>query len=254
MGLTIHYEVRVAKCDAAKAKALVRSMQRKARELARERKVEKVLPATSDLVELKRWAPLWLTRPDPSDPNTIRGIEVAPIEGRIFPVLIGKGCEPLWLGLCRYPATVRHEDHDVATGLGRGWRFRSACKTQYASLQGWEHFHRCHTTIVGLLHAWTELGATVRIVDEGGWWPRRSDANLRRKLDEMNGIMAGLAGAMKDASDDDRGPRIASPIFAHPNFEHLEADGAARHSHKIAEAARIVSAINRGGSKGSTPA
>lgn len=242
MGLTIHYDVRVADCDRAKARTLVQAMHRHAWALARKGKVQEVYSPTSERAELKRWAPLWLSRPDPSDPHTVRGIEVPPLEGRLFPVAIGEDCEPLWLGLCRYPATVTLDGRAIATRLGRGWHFRSACKTQYASLHGWEHFHRCHTAVIALIRAWTEHDAAVRIVDEGGWWPRRSDAILRRKLDEMNGIVAGLAGAMKDASDDKGGRPIASPIFAHPQFERLEAEGVARHRENIAGAVKIISA------------
>ena len=38
--------------------------------------------------------------------------------------------------------------------------------------------------------------------------------------------MASAAGALKDLSEAQGGPAVESPIFAHPQFEHLEAQGA----------------------------
>ena len=68
------------------------------------------------------------------------------------------------------------------------------------------------------------MGLTVEINDEGEYWPGRDEAALRLNVGQMNGAIAGAAGAMKDAAGDDS---IQSPIFAHPQFEHLEAEGAA---------------------------
>jgi hypothetical protein len=54
-------------------------------------------------------------------------------------------------------------------------------------------------------------------------------AALRRTLDEMNGVVAAAAGAMRDLdAAKGRPSQVQSPIFAHPQFEHLEAEGAQR--------------------------
>jgi hypothetical protein len=45
-----------------------------------------------------------------------------------------------------------------------------------------------------------------------------------RNLDRMNGLIAATAGALKDATETP--DAIQSPIFAHKNFERLEAQGA----------------------------
>jgi hypothetical protein len=110
-----------------------------------------------------------------------------------------------------------------------GWRFEGFTKTQYASLHGWEHFLRCHTAVVDLLAGAAQLGLTVTINDEGGYWPGRSLIALRAELDEMNGLVAAAAGALKDSYDSraDESP-VQSPIFAHQQFEQLEAEGASR--------------------------
>ena len=56
----------------------------------------------------------------------------------------------------------------------------------------------------------------------------------------MNGIVAGLAGALKDAAEDDGGPPVQSPIFAHPQFERLEAEGVERVGEHVAQAIKAV--------------
>jgi hypothetical protein len=87
-----------------------------------------------------------------------------------------------------------------------------------------------------------DLGIRVRITDEGGWWPKRSDAALRRALEENNQVGAAIGGALKDQSGDGE-PRIASPIFAHPDFERLEAEGIAGHSTAVKIAAREIAKL-----------
>lgn len=164
-------------------------------------------------------------------------VDVPPQTGHIFSVTLGEDCEPLLLGLCRYPATVRHRGRDLATQVGAGWRLRYFCKTQYASLHGWEHFLRCHRTVIELLNLWRTLGVQVRISDEGGYWPRRSVTTLRRNLDEMNGIVAAASGALKDAGGEGS---VESPIFLHPQFERLEAEGGRQHGRYVTQAAAMI--------------
>ena len=82
--------------------------------------------------------------------------------------------------------------------------------------------------MIDLLAGARKSGLTVEIEDEGDYWPGRDEAALRRNLDEMNGVVAAAAGALKDMAADSPGPAVESPIFAHPQFEHLEAQGASR--------------------------
>jgi hypothetical protein len=155
----------------------------------------------------------------------------------------GADCEWVWLGLCRYPATITVGGKKRATGLGSRWQFAHSTKTQYASLRGWENFVRCHVGAIDLLGEWRGLGGSVKITDEGGYWPRRNLATLRRNLDRLNGIVAAVAGAVKDASEGEGAGPVQSPIFAHPQFERLEAEGAARAGAKIAKAAKIITSL-----------
>jgi hypothetical protein len=230
MGLTVHFKLAaVADGSAAQAKRLVESMRRVALRFQREGLVDKVLPITSDTKALRRFGRDWLILPVPGEKNTSTGVEVCPTQGFLFGVDVGEDCEPLWLGLCRYPETISHQDRKLPTKAGAGWRLAGFSKTQYASLHGGEHFLRCHLAVVNLLAALRTPGLSVKISDEGDYWPRRSVTALRRNLDQMNGLVAAAAGALKDFDEAAHGQsRVQSPIFAHKHFERLEAEGAAR--------------------------
>jgi hypothetical protein len=249
VGLTLHYKAHLPHATPAQARAVVVALHRHAVALAKHGKVNRVHGISRRAEDLDRFAVRYLTVPHPDDPDAVTGVSIAPIEGSIFPVVLGQGCEPLWLGLCRYPATVARGEGSLRTRLGGGWRMHCSCKTQHAGRHGWEHFHRCHTTAIGLIREFAALGVAVRIVDEGGWWPRRSDTTLRRTLAEHDGLLAALAGALKDAADETGAPitSVASPIFAHPQFERLEAEGASRLGEQIAEAVRRVTKETRPG-------
>ena len=52
-------------------------------------------------------------------------------------------------------------------------------------------------------------------------------------------MIASFAGALKDAAGDGAGS-IKAPIFNHPQFEQLEAQGMATHGRKIAQAVTAV--------------
>jgi len=227
MGLTVHFKLAAsASVDAAHVKKLVVSLRRAALRFERESLVDEVLPITSDAKTLQRFAGDWLMLPVPGMENTSTGVEVLPTAGFIFRVHVGADCEPLWLGLCQYPLTVRFQGRELRTKKGAGWRLAGFSKTQYASLHGWEHFQRCHCAVVDLLAACRTPGLRVNISDEGDYWPRRSLARLRENLDHLNGLVAATAGVLKDADETAAG--VQSPIFAHQNFERLEAEGAKR--------------------------
>ena len=243
MGLTIHYKLKApADTSAKEAQRLVLAARAIAVRSELEGMVQHVGALSADARLLKRFATEYLSLPVPGEPNTFNGLEVAPLEGWLFVVNVGRDCEPLRVGLCRYPGTVRFRGRELRTKLGDGWRFWGFTKTQHASLHGWEHFLRCHRAVIDLLVALRPLGFRVRITDEGDYWPRRSITALRHNVGHMNALVAGMAGAMKDAGD---GKSIESPIFAHKDFERLEAEGEARAGEAVRQASSEISKLLR---------
>ena len=230
MGLTVHFKLAATAVGAeAEAKKLVESMRRVAGRFYIEGLVDRVGPITADTKVLRQFARDWLILPVPGLENTSTGVEVSPTAGFLFSVDVGEDCEPLWLGLCEYPLTVRFQGRELRIKNAAGWRLAGFSKTQYASLHGSEHFQRCHCAVVNLLAACRTPELRVEISDEGDYWPTRSLARLRENLDQMNGLVAAAAGALKDGCETAAGEsRVQSPIFAHKYFERLEAEGARR--------------------------
>lgn len=244
MGLTVHYQLSALQLDTAAARRVVN--QGFALAMRRERAGEfRRVSAVREDVAGHPLARQWVTYPIPGTKNSFSGLEVRPTEGFLFSVNVGEDCEPLTLGLCRFPESVTHQGARVPTKLGGGWRFAGFSKTQYASLHGWEHFLRCHRAVVETLAEWRALGVRVKISDEGEYWPRRSVPKLRRNVDNMNGLVAAMAGAIKDG-DHGEGAQVESPIFAHKDFERLEAEGAEKAGAMIQEARQeIVRPVRR---------
>lgn len=238
MGLTIHTTLTLPRnVTDDEARALVESVHAAATQLVAERGLEKIFPVdlATELPFVSRWVMVEL------DEHTGTGVEIPILAGWGFLVLVGKDCEPAIFGLCRHPATVKDsEGRTHQTKLGTGWSFQTACKTQYASAHGWAHFEKCHRAVIDLALLWEAAGVGVEIMDEGDYWPGRNPDALRKKLATYNGIVAGLAGAMKDAAEDDGGPSIQSPIFEHPEFERLEAEGVAEHEKTFKEVRKVI--------------
>jgi hypothetical protein len=240
MGLTINFQIIAAESTTSmRAKEIVASWHSLALGFKREGFVDQVLPVATDVETLHQFACDWLIVPVPDEENTSTGVEILPTEGSIFMIGVGKGCEPLRLGLCRYPETVRYEGKKLPTDKPGRWRVSGFCKTQYASVHGWEHFKRCHCAVVHLLAACQMPDLRVEIMDEGDYWPARSVSKLRENVDRMNGLVAATAGALKDAIE--KPGAVQSPIFQHKNFERLEAQGAPH----VAEAVEALRAALR---------
>jgi hypothetical protein len=53
----------------------------------------------------------------------------------------------------------------------------------------------------------------VEVTDEGEFWQTRSEEKLRKKLQQYDGLVAAVGGMLKDASADDSGWLVVSPIF-----------------------------------------
>jgi hypothetical protein len=213
MGLTLHYELHSRVRTAARAKRLVEQL----REAACDLPFDEVGPlATWQAAAGEReefpggmWQATQFTRHGES------WRELYPTRLFAFRVEPAAGSESAEFGLARYPRRA-------------GWSWKSFCKTQYASSAehgGLANFLRCHVGLVKLLDAGASLGLHVKVHDEGEFWERRDVQALASEIGRWNELIAGFGGHLKDALGHGR---VESPIFQFPDFEHLEANDAAR--------------------------
>jgi hypothetical protein len=135
-----------------------------------------------------------------------------------FAVAVGADSEPATFGLAWLPP--RDEHFNTLYHEPPVWRWHCACKTQFASNHGDEHFLHCHTTLIALLDKAVELGFQVEVSDEGDYWETRDVSDLLAQVHLMSRIIARMAGAMHDAIGHEH--KVDSPIFDRRDFEHLE--------------------------------
>jgi len=219
MGLTIHYKLSVEKKLTV---AVVRELAERTARFAQKNgcaEVSDILRADGNM----EYAPLFVSvgRPEAGCFG-----HVPPTRGWLVEVWPGEGCESATFGLCQYPRRIPYRAGSVATGFAGGWRLQGFCKTQYAGEHGWEHFLKRHRQIISLLDFWRDLGVTVEVTDEGGYWETRSEEKLRAALHQYNGLVAAVGGMLKDQPlDSGKKLAVESPIFDYANFERLEHEG-----------------------------
>ena len=223
MGLTIYYKLSVAENLSS---AVVRELVQRARLYALRigcKEASDMMPASAEPIFSRLFVQAG------REEDACFG-HVPAKRGWLVEVWPGEGCESAHIGLCQYPRRaeflLKGRRGFEATEYQGGWMFRGSCKTQYASEHGTEHFVRCHRMIASTLDFWQQLGATVEVSDEGEYWETRSEAKLRAIVGRYNGLVAALAGAVKDAAGETGdGQVVESPIFARKDFERLEANG-----------------------------
>ena len=237
MGLTIHYNLCSGVRNPQQAHDLVARLRSRALDLPMER-VDDILELSGAACEYQRYdrehPNRWLliqAGKHVDDPHRQGySYSVSPSHLIAFSTWPGQGCEEANFGLCRYPAVIevvdplhRGQRRTIRTRLG-GWRWSSFCKTQYASnpdCGGVANFLRCHLSVIRMLDHAKQLGILQGVSDEGEFWEKRNVESLAREVGQWNGMIASLAGQLKDLL----GPNLAAPITEYPDFEHLEAKG-----------------------------
>lgn len=139
----------------------------------------------------------------------------------VFLVAPGRRCEPAVFGFIAPGSRAKYEDSEDDLSPGE-WFWSGACKTQYASVISNDHLIKCHVGLVRVLEFAASLGIGVSVEDETGYWEHRSTAKLIAAVDDMNRIIARLAGALSDRMGEQHD--LQAPIFEHSEFEHLEMD------------------------------
>ncbi len=166
-----------------------------------------------------------------------RWIDIPPKHVMAFSITPAEGSETAVFGLAAHASVVefshREETHFIETGLAGIYSWTQACKTQYAGLQqygGVDNFLKAHLSLVTLLDHIAKLPVSLQVSDDSGYWEHRDESQLRKQLASWNGLVAALAGQLKDKLGTDENTGIQSPILTAPDFEHLEAKGLAEWS------------------------
>ena len=174
-------------------------------------------------------------RPVQEDEQWTTSFDVIPETIVAFSTWPGEGCEEANLGLRVMPARLRvHTDRGEPYWLStatrnRGWTWKSFCKTEYANnpkAGGVKNFLRCHLSVIAALDSARDLGFSVEVNDEGGFWDKRSVQSLAQEVGVWDCDLAAMFGAIKDGMGGDKDVRLVGEIAKRPDFEHLEAAGA----------------------------
>lgn len=232
MGLTIHYEFRLNTLLLKDVRKVLKELREHALTLPF-KEVSEIVEFTDDECDhdfhgdngnkyrwLKVQSQQYVTEGSVSH-------DILPKHIIAFSTWPGEGCEEANFGLCLYPETIERKERKITTNIGRGFYWKSFCKTQYASSSdcgGMRNFLRSHLAIIGLLDHADAIGILDSVTDEGGYWEKRDLKALGNEIGAWNEFIAGFGGRLKDTlSKNGKGLTIESEIAKYANFEHLEA-------------------------------
>jgi hypothetical protein len=245
MGLTIHYHLKHAG-DEKSARTLIGQLYSAAQDLP--------FKELQDIVDLQgeackfdnyekesplRWLLIQAEATLTLDEHSWLG--VPPTRIIAFETWPGEGCEAANFGLCQYPATIEQQGKRIRTKMN-GWRWRSFCKTQYASdpaCGGIENFLRCHLLVVALLDRAKALGCLDSVSDESHFWDNRDVMALVPEIESWNSLIAAFAGQLKDVVGDG----VVAPITQYSNFEQLELAGQNQLTPQTAQLAKLIQQV-----------
>jgi hypothetical protein len=230
MGLTIHYELRLA---GGTTEEVALQMLERLRAHADTLGVRVVTPvfqftgAELDGDDMEHGSVEWLLHLHSSgvrrgrDGTAEEIAEPSRLAAAGFVMSIGEGSEPGSFGLVR-PLLTQRPTNVERTDEWLDWLWLCFCKTQYASAVSDEHFLECHLRVINMLDEAKRIGFGVTVHDEGLYWETRSTQRLLSELQKMNRIVAHFAGALYDAISPERS--VEAAIFEHPDFERLETE------------------------------
>jgi hypothetical protein len=176
-------------------------------------------------------------------------VHIPALHALFFNVRI-EGAECASIGLASHPPVVLHREDVIKRNRdgseserlrGKGdpvefptrrrgyYSWHSSCKTQYAGnpkFGGEANFLKAHLSLVELLDQIRAAGVRVRVRDDSGYAKHRNVDRLLKSLRDWDAIVANFVGKIGVALGGQAGP-LHAPIWDRPDFEHLEAKGAA---------------------------
>ena len=106
MGLTIHFKMRAPQgTDASRAEGIMTQLRKRASYEWIEGRVDGA-PRLGRDAQALRLGRTFRSYPVPDRPHSHYEAELVPVEGFVLAVEVGQDCEPLCLGLARYPEAV----------------------------------------------------------------------------------------------------------------------------------------------------
>lgn len=243
MGLSVCYDLR-ARLEPDQARQIVDALHQAALQLP-----------FQEVHEITEWSPRRMDPPEADDEDirllcllgTQYGckrradgqelwISIPPRHVISFGIDVARGAETAQFGLATHPAVIEREiagrSEWIETGLAGIYSWTQSCKTQYAGLRqfgGAKNFLQAHMALIALLDRARDLGLQVEVHDDSGYWWNRNPDELMQQLRAWNGLVAALAGQIRDRLGAGS-HRIQAPILSAPDFEHLEAEGLAQWS------------------------
>ena len=125
MGVTIHFKLHLPLRPGLRAGEILNQLRRRALRYRTDGRVDAVLPVRTDDQTLRHGRTLRFF-PSPGQSRWSGEVELVPRMGFVLPVMVGKDCEPLWPGLCRYPLMMLAAGRRRRTKLG-GWQWEGFC-------------------------------------------------------------------------------------------------------------------------------
>lgn len=222
MGLTIYYRLKAPKrCDPGE---VIEKLRQAALDLPVAEVSDRVFHLVGQACSYQnvgqnhplRWALVQAQDSvEDTEPGTSRRVwvSVAPVELYVFSVWPGEECEEANFGLARYPDQIKCRGRVLQVPDSGVWRWRSFCKTQYASNVSIEHFVRCHVSVCCLLREAEKLGILEAVHDEGRFWHTWDIDTLVREVGQWNAFIAGMVRGLEGSGLD-----FTAPIMRNPEY------------------------------------
>ena len=147
--------------------------------------------------------------------QTGAAVKVIPLRGFWYRIQLAHSTDSAIIGLCRFPAIVRINGHDVSSGMGQGWHFQSSCRTQNPTQREFQGFRKRHAGLLDLLRTIQTLGIETEVEDDGSYWATNDESILESQFKAQLENAPVLDAVFADALEG-RTPKRTPLIFGTP--------------------------------------